>query len=94
MQKAISVQSIILRAQGFCALPIDRGRLALIEHGRIAALPGRCVQCGLCEYNCPVGIPVRRYSRVGSAIDDPACLKCGSCVARCPRHTLYYDLVG
>ena len=73
-------------------LPFDRARLELIERGRVAALDGRCVQCGLCEYNCPVGIRVRRYSRTGAAIDDPACLKCGSCVARCPRGTLYFEL--
>ena len=31
---------------------------ALLE-GLVVAEPGRCVQCGICSHNCPVGIDVR-----------------------------------
>ena len=48
----------------------------------------RCVQCGVCGYNCPVGISVRDYARQGLVVDDPRCVQCGQCVAVCPRGTL------
>ncbi len=48
----------------------------------------RCVQCGVCGYNCPVGIPVRDYARQGHVVNDPRCMQCGQCVALCPRGTL------
>jgi ferredoxin len=48
----------------------------------------RCVQCGVCGYNCPVGIPVRDYARQGKAVEDPRCVQCGQCIEVCPRGTL------
>ncbi len=48
----------------------------------------RCVQCGVCGYNCPVGIPVRDYARQGKIVDDSRCVQCGQCIAVCPRGTL------
>jgi ferredoxin len=51
----------------------------------------RCVECGICSYNCPVGIDVRRHVRLEVPIADKACLTCGECVARCPRGTLRFE---
>jgi ferredoxin len=50
--------------------------------------PTRCVQCGVCGYNCPVGIPVREYARLGRMVDDLRCVQCGQCIEVCPRGTL------
>jgi ferredoxin len=50
--------------------------------------PTRCVQCGVCGYNCPVGIPVRDYARQGKVVEDPRCVQCGQCIEVCPRGTL------
>jgi len=62
-----------------------------LELGRVVADASRCVQCGVCGYNCPVGIPVRDYARQGLPVDDPACIACGNCVAVCPRGTLRWE---
>ena len=51
----------------------------------------RCVQCGVCGYNCPVGIPVRDYARQGRIVDDLRCVQCGQCIAVCPRGTLRWS---
>ncbi len=51
----------------------------------------RCVQCGICSYNCPIGIDVRRHAWTGSPIVDSHCLTCGECVARCPRGVLRFE---
>ncbi len=59
--------------------------------GRVVPDAGRCVQCGVCGYNCPVGIPVRDYAHRGLAVDDPACITCGNCIQVCPRGTLRWE---
>jgi ferredoxin len=50
----------------------------------------RCVQCGICSYNCPIGIDVRHHAWHGTPIKDSHCLSCGECVTRCPRGVLYF----
>jgi NAD-dependent dihydropyrimidine dehydrogenase PreA subunit len=69
-------------------LPTDKHRLTLLSRAVVTATPGRCVQCGICSYNCPAGIDVRARARQGEPVLDPSCLRCGACVARCPRGTL------
>jgi ferredoxin len=52
---------------------------------------GRCVQCGICAYNCPVGIDIRGYAWRGEPVSDGRCIACGECVARCPRGALRFE---
>lgn len=73
------------------SLPVDEDRLALLRSGRVVAARGRCVQCGICSYNCPIGIDVRSFSRRGLPVADPRCLRCGACAVRCPRGALSLD---
>ncbi len=51
----------------------------------------RCVQCGICSYNCPIEIDVRRHAWLGIPVADSHCLTCGQCVARCPRGVLRFE---
>ncbi len=48
----------------------------------------RCVHCGICVYNCPVGIEVREYARRGENVTDSRCIGCGVCIEKCPRGTV------
>jgi len=48
----------------------------------------RCVQCGICSFNCPIGIDVRAHAWRGLPLSSSRCLTCGECVARCPRGVL------
>lgn len=59
--------------------------------GRVTADAIRCVQCGICGFNCPVGIQVRDYAHRGLTVDDERCIRCGLCIAVCPRGTLRWD---
>ncbi len=68
--------------------PVDQP----VNLGLVASDPRRCIQCGVCGYNCPVGIPVRDYARQGLVVDDPACIACGQCIQVCPRGTLRWQL--
>jgi heterodisulfide reductase subunit C len=52
----------------------------------------RCVECGVCTFNCPLGIDIRARVRQGQPVSDGRCLTCGECVARCPRGTLRFEV--
>jgi NAD-dependent dihydropyrimidine dehydrogenase PreA subunit len=55
---------------------------------QVTADASRCVQCGICGYNCPVGIEVREYARRGQNVTDSRCISCDACIEKCPRGTL------
>lgn len=59
--------------------------------GWVAADNIRCVQCGICSYNCPIGIDVRYHAWLGKPVKDNHCLTCGECVSRCPRGVLRFE---
>ena len=62
-----------------------------LSAGIVAPDSARCVQCGICTYNCPIGIDVRRHVWREQTVSDSHCLTCGECVARCPRGVLSFQ---
>lgn len=66
-------------------------RHEVLSTGRVVTETARCVQCGICSYNCPSGIDIRGHAWLGDPIDDSHCLTCGQCVARCPRGALRFE---
>lgn len=70
------------------SLHFDLTRAEVLAAGHVQPEPSRCVQCGICSYNCPIGLDVRAYAWIGAPIFDGHCLTCGQCVARCPRGAL------
>ena len=71
---------------------VQRRRAMVAAH--VVAEPARCVECGICSFNCPLGIDVRSHARQGIPIADSHCLTCGECVERCPRGTLRLETTG
>jgi len=69
----------------------DRARRQALVMGHVVAAEGRCVQCGICSFYCPIAIDVRRHAWLGEPIADSHCLTCGECVARCPRGVLRFE---
>ena len=59
--------------------------------GQVTPDSARCVQCGICSFNCPINIDVRRHAWTGEAVVNSRCLTCGECVARCPRGALRFE---
>lgn len=59
--------------------------------GYVVPEVARCVQCGICSFNCPINIDVRRHAWLGQPILDSHCLTCGECIARCPRGVLRFE---
>ena len=68
----------------------DVDKHAVLSTGQVIPDPARCVQCGICSYNCPVGIDVRAHAWSGDPVIHSQCLTCGECVARCPRGVLRF----
>ncbi len=75
----------------FDFLKPDRSRREAMTAGQVVPDPARCVQCGICSYNCPIGIDVRRHAWTGEPVSNSRCLTCGECVARCPRGVLRFE---
>ena len=68
----------------------DRNRHAALVVGQVTPEAGRCVQCGICTYFCPINIDVRRHAWLGETVQESHCLTCGECVTRCPRGVLHF----
>ncbi len=66
-------------------------RHEVLSVGRVVPDSRRCVQCGICSYNCPIGVNVREYSWLNQPVIDSHCLACGECVKRCPRGVLQFE---
>ncbi len=69
----------------------DSLRRTALAQGYVVPETSRCVQCGICSYNCPINIDVRRHAWLGLPVNDSHCLTCGECVARCPRGVLSFE---
>jgi len=68
----------------------DKNRYQSLVLANVVPDATRCIQCGICSYNCPIEIDVRRYAWLGISVADSYCLSCGECVARCPRGVLHF----
>ena len=69
----------------------DTDKHKVLSSGHVVPDSSRCVQCGICTYNCPIGIDVRAHAWRGEPIIHSQCLTCGECVARCPRGVLRFE---
>ena len=69
----------------------DSEKHSVLAAGQVVPDSARCVQCGICSYNCPVGIDVRDHAWRGQPVEHSQCLTCGECVARCPRGVLRFE---
>ena len=65
-------------------------KLETLASGFIQPDENRCVQCGICSFNCPIELDVRSYAFRGLIIQENKCLTCGECVRRCPRGVLRF----
>jgi len=72
----------------------DREKYRTLAGAWVVPEPRRCVQCGVCAFNCPMGLDVRRHAWRGEPVGDGRCLTCGECAKRCPRGLLHFEPLG
>jgi ferredoxin len=70
-----------------------KSRHQMLAEAQVVPDAARCVQCGICSYNCPIEIDVRAHAWRGQPIHDSHCLTCGECVKRCPRGVLAFEAI-
>lgn len=73
------------------ALQRDSSRHKALVSAYVIPESIRCVQCGICSFNCPLGIDVRLHAWRGLPVKESACITCGECVHRCPRGVLRFE---
>lgn len=64
-----------------------------LSEAQVVPEAARCVQCGICSQNCPIGIDVRAHAWRGKPVNSSYCLTCGECVKRCPRRVLCFERI-
>ncbi len=69
----------------------DREKYRTLAGAWVVPEPRRCVQCGVCSFNCPMGLDVRRHAWRDEPVGDGGCLTCGECAKRCPRGLLHFE---
>lgn len=47
----------------------------------------RCDECKVCEYVCPMSVPILSFKDIGD-VHSPLCIMCLKCVESCPRGAL------
>ncbi len=48
----------------------------------------RCINCGLCEENCPMDIKLLKYKNEGKRVLSTECIFCQSCKDICPEEAI------
>lgn len=55
---------------------------------KVLEVSNTCVNCKICEKNCPMGISPYDYK--GSVLSHPDCIQCAKCVIDCPKNSIGY----
>jgi len=66
------------------------GAVSVAGFYRIDANPALCHQCGRCDRDCDMGVPVSVLVREKGVINDSSCTGCGRCVSGCPNRVLSF----
>ncbi|KZL91534.1 4Fe-4S binding protein [Clostridium magnum] len=74
-----------------CPMGAFYGILSKVSPSKITRDENTCVNCGLCNKNCPANIKVSEMKTIKSA----ECLNCQSCIFSCPKkNTLKFKFLG
>ena len=64
------------------AIELDRMIGPIVHSRKIVVNHDSCVNCFLCEENCPVGAIMLEDGKV--VLDDDMCIRCVECTNHCP----------
>lgn len=65
-----------------CPMGAFYGIVSKLSPAKITRNENTCVNCGLCNKNCPVNIKVSELKEIKSA----ECINCQSCILSCPKN--------
>lgn len=65
-----------------CPMGAFYGLISKVSPSKIIRNENTCINCGLCNKNCPVNIKVSELKEIKSA----ECINCQSCILSCPKN--------
>ena len=65
-----------------CPMGAFYGLISKLSPSKITRNEDTCINCGLCNKNCPVNIKVSELKEIKSA----ECINCQSCILSCPKN--------
>ena len=65
-----------------CPMGAVYGIISKLSPSKITRNENTCVNCGICDKNCPVNIKVSELKEIKSA----ECINCQSCILSCPKN--------
>jgi NapH/MauN family ferredoxin-type protein len=74
----------------FCPLGAFFGIVKKIGFLKIKRNAQLCIDCGVCNVNCPANLEIKTADVVRSA----DCVSCGKCIGNCPKDSLQYEIFG
>lgn len=99
MLVGLTLAGLAFGKRGFCQYlcPFGGYMIAGSKLGRAVGLPqlhlkavaGLCTECGRCERECPMSLPVREMVAEGD-MRDTECILCGGCVDGCRSGAIHY----
>ncbi|MFZ3172421.1 MAG: YgaP-like transmembrane domain [Carboxydocellales bacterium] len=76
-----------------CPWSATWGVLNKIGFYSIKADYSKCIDCGICEKECDMGVPIREMIKQKGEIRTTECMGCSRCVSKCPKGVLsFYDV--
>ena len=80
-----------------CPIPVLQKIGARFALWRMEIDPDKCIDCGLCEENCPMDIKLLDYKEAGQRILSTECIQCQTCANVCPEgaisSSIKFDIV-
>ncbi len=71
-----------------CPVPVFQKLTSRFSLLKMSIDSSKCIDCGLCEKNCPMGIELLRYKNEGKRILSTECILCTTCQDVCPKNAI------
>jgi len=75
----------------FMVIGSRMGNLLHIKRLRLYADKNVCINCHICDKNCPMSLNVAEKVQKGNLYDNE-CILCGACVDNCPKKAITYKV--
>jgi polyferredoxin len=71
-----------------CPIPVFQKIGARFSLLKIEIDPQKCIDCKLCELNCPMDIKLLDYKNKNMRVLSTECIQCSTCINICPKSAI------